>query len=693
METSPRTAPPPTPVERVNELIHGVEITDPYRWLEDRDSPATRDWLQQQISYSRGYLDAISGADRNQLRKRIGELLNVPVIAEPWKAGQRCFFEKRPTDQEQAVIAMREDSQPDDIVLVNPSARGDQPAIAIGILAVSDDGKFLAYSVRRGGEDSYAVEFVDADRRQILPDRLPYGYCPGLVFSPDGSGFFYSHLTIDGIKELHRSVRLHKFGTSPEQDAEVFSIVQEKPFHLWMFSIPESQRLGYLITTLMEDPPCSDLYVHDVVQGNPARRVAEGIHGHFYPIARGGELLAMTDSGAPNYKIVAIDLERAQECHWREVIPETKNQIQCFALVGDKILVSYIEDCCSRVEIFMRNGRSRGALAGPTKGTIRLQPWPSKGDTLFYRVSSFAHPPEIWAYQAQTSKCYRWSKSQSPFDPESIEVKRVTYSSKDGTEIPMHLVFRRNAGHKFPRPTFLTGYGGFGVSVTPQFAVYAAVLMEQGLLFAICNLRGGSEFGRRWHLAAKRRNRQTAVDDFISGAEWLLANGYAERGRLAIGGGSNAGLLVGAATTQRPDLFRAVLCQGPLLDMLRYHKFDHADLWLEEYGSPEDPGDFEHLRGYSPYHRVQEGEAYPAMMLISGDADTRCNPMHARKMAARLQAATSSPHPILLDYRPNWGHTAAQPLTERIEALTDRLLFICSELGVAITQEKRSLNV
>jgi prolyl oligopeptidase len=309
-----------------------------------------------------------------------------------------------------------------------------------------------------------------------------------------------------------------------------------------------------------------------------------------------------------------------------------------------------------------------------------------KGDTLFYQFSSFAHPPAIFSYRPDVGLHELWAEGAGSVDISSIEINRVRYPSKDGTLVPMFLVSRKDAIAKGPGPVFLTAYGGFGTSITPRFTAYATVLMELGCVFAVANVRGGSEFGRQWHEAAKRQKRQTAIDDFVAAADWLLAENIAAPGKVATGGGSNAGLLVGAALTQRPDLFRAVLCLGPLLDMLRYHKFDKASYWIDELGSADIEADFHALRAYSPYHRVRDGVAYPAVMFISGDADTRCNPMHTRKMVARLQAANFSGHPILLEYKPTWGHVPVQPLTTRIEALTERLLFLCHELDLKIPE-------
>jgi prolyl oligopeptidase len=298
-------------------------------------------------------------------------------------------------------------------------------------------------------------------------------------------------------------------------------------------------------------------------------------------------------------------------------------------------------------------------------------------------------PSVLYCHDTQQEEESIWDKTKVPFDPSLCAVEEVVYTSKDETPIPLLLAARKDLIQSGPLPTFLTGYGGFGSCVTPRFTAFATFLMEQGLLFAVPALRGGSELGEQWHTAGKRDKRQNSFDDFIAAAEWLISQGRSAPGRIAIGGGSNAGLLVGAAVTQRPDLFRAGICLGPLLDMTRYHLFDFAAGWAEEYGSPNDESDFHSLLAYSPYHRVEDGVEYPAILLISGDADTRCNPMHARKMAARLQAANRSEWPILLDYKPEWGHTPAQPLSVKIDAVADRLAFICHELGIHV-QHRRS---
>ncbi len=670
---------PQTPSEPVTEILHGVPVTDPYRWLEDQNSLRTRTWLEEQTTYTRGYLDAVPG--RNRFRKRIEELLAVKTISEPWKVGDRYFFLKREPYQEQPVITMREGEMGEDIPLINPVHRGEGSVTAVGILNISRDGKLLAYSVRRGGHDTCAIEFLDVEHNATLPDRLAEGSYGGLVFSSDSKGFYYAHAPVTGSRPHYRAAYWHKFGTKPDQDIETFVAGESANLRLQILRSRNGQRLAYLVTGL-HDSHLIDLYVHDLPEGGSVRRIVQEFEGMFCPfLFVDNQLIAATDWKAPNSRIVSIDIDRPKPENWRELVPESDLRIQGIACAGDLIFVRYVDKALTRVEIFDQSGERQGNLPCPSDGTVRLLAGGPHSDTLFYEFTSFSRPRTILRFQAGSGKQDVWAHAHILFDPSSIEVEHVSYPSKDGTQIPMFLVWQRGR-RPAQLPTFLTGYGGFGASVTPQFSVYATVLIELGFLYAVANLRGGGEFGRRWHLAGMRHNRQTAIDDFIAAAEWLVGNGHASPEKLAIGGGSNAGLLVGAALTQRPDLFRAVICLGPLLDMLRYHKFDLANMWVKEFGSSDNADDFRFLEAYSPYHQVRFGTAYPAAMLISGDADTRCNPLHVRKMTARLQAATTSQHPILLDYRPAWGHTPVQPLSARVEALTDRVAFLCGELGM-----------
>ncbi len=674
-------SPPPTPIEPVTDVLHGVPVTDPYRWLEDQNSPRTRKWLEDQTAYTREYLDALPGRDR--IRKRVEELLAVEVISEPWKVGNRYFYLKRSPYQEQPVIMLREGESGEEVVLVDPALRGEDSATVASIVNVSRDGKVLACGVRYGGTDSKSVEFVDVDSRRFRIDRMRDGFGHGLVFSEDNKGFYYSHELIDSSRPYYRAVYEHRFGTRPDEDRELFFAGENPNVHVGLFGSPAGKFLALFVVTC-SDSRTFDLYLQDLTHAKPPQKILNGVDSVFTPFFVGDELLALTDWKAPNLRIVAIDPQHPERNHWRDVVRERPGRIKDFAVIDDFVSVGYVEKLCSRIDTFNLAGRRLRTIPCPTQGSAHLLRRPTQSDVLFYTFSSYDRPPTIYSYNPKNGEQKVWSKSCVPLDSSLIEVKKIGYKSKDGKEVPMFLVARKGQGLSTPLPTFLGAYGGFGSTRTPQFNAYSAFLAEHGFLFAFAIVRGGGELGGEWHQAGKRHNRQKAFDDFIAAAEWLNAHGYTVPDKLAIGGGSNAGLLVGAALTQRPDLFRVVICMGPLLDMLRYHRFNSAHLFVDEYGTPDREDDFLRLYAYSPYHHVEEGVPYPTVMFISGDEDTCCNPMHARKMAARLQAATSSKCPILLDYRPTWGHVPVQPLTQRIQALTDRLAFICHELGVSV---------
>jgi prolyl oligopeptidase len=680
-------APPPTPVEPVTEILHGIKVTDPYRWLEDQNSPRTRKWLEEQAVYTRAYFGAIP--DRERIRMRVRELLALKeIISEPWNVGDRYFFLKRQKDRDQPVILMRDGLFGPETVLVDPAQRGSGSSVAVSIVTISPDGRFLAYSVRQGGTDHSCLEILDVERASVLPDHLPEGFCTGFVFAPDGTGFCYSHRQLHDPHPNYRAAFWHSFGAERAQDREIFFAGDEPNLFLGILSSPETNLLAYTLFLTGKSPRTS-VYLHAMSsEPSDARLVVEEIKGCFVPFFVRGQLFAYTDFAAPNFRIVRIESEHADPANWHDIVPESNNRIQQFAVAGNQVFITRVDRFSTKVDVFEVDGREKESAAFPAGGTIDLLPHGNATEKLFYSYTSISKPSALCCYDSRGEEALAWSEANSAVDLSAIAVEETIYTSEDGTSVPLFLAARKDLLDSGPLPTFLTGYGGFGSCVTHRFTAFATFLMEQGFLFAVPALRGGSELGEQWHRAGKRENRQNSFNDFVAAAEWLVREQRSISGRIAIGGGSNAGLLVGAAITQRPDLFRGAICLGPLLDMARYHLFDFAAGWADEYGSPEDQEDFQSLLAYSPYHHVLDGGAYPAVLLISGDADTRCNPMHARKMAARMQAATGSTHPILLDYKTEWGHTPVQPHSTKIEALTDRLAFVCHELGVHMHPER-----
>jgi prolyl oligopeptidase len=534
------------------------------------------------------------------------------------------------------------------------------------------------------------LEILDLERNVVLPDKLPEGLCTGFAFGPNGSGFYYSHRELHDAHPHYRAVVWHTLGTDWSLDQEIFFAGEKPNLFVGILSSPEANLLAFPVFSNGKSPSTS-IYLLKMSHGAEHPNVLlQDIEGCFLPFFVRGELFAYTDYGAPNFRVVHIDLISPDPARWRDVVPETDQRIQRFAAAGDQIFVTRIERFATSLEAFRLHGEGKGEIVFSTLGSIDLLNSTMKSEKVFYSQTSIRQPPSIRCYDTHQKKLYTCDEADLPLEGYEITVEEYEYRSRDKTMIPLLVAARKDRLHMGPLPSFLSGYGGFGSCVTPRFTAFATFLMEQGFLLAVPALRGGSELGVEWHRAGKRENRQNAFDDFIAAAEWLISEGRATPGRIAIGGGSNAGLLVGAAITQRPDMFRAAICLGPLLDMARYHLFDFAAGWADEYGSPDDDQDFHSLLRYSPYHHVQDGTDYPAVLLISGDADTRCNPMHARKMAARLQKANHSEHPILLDYKTNWGHSPVQPLSTKIDALTDRLAFLCHELRVHVQPRKPS---
>jgi prolyl oligopeptidase len=672
---------PFTPVEAVTEVLHGVKITDSYRWLEDQHSLQTQQWLGEQTAYTRSYLDSLPG--REHIQKRVEELLAVESITEPWKLDNRFFYMKRSPHRQQAVICMREGQDGrEEIVLVDPERIAQGSFVNLRILSVSKDATLLAYGIGQGGDPSYAAQVLNVTRNEVLPDRLPAGIGYGLVFAHDGQGFYYSHEFTNSDGPHRRAVYLHRFQSRLADDIEVFVAGDEPTLHLELYGSGDGRFLVYRVIRNY-DPPTYEVYVQDLFAGTAARRVLAQVGESFTPVFIGSKLFALTDWDAANLRVVMTDLADQDDTKWSTIVKESQHCITNIAAVCGLLCVSRIRNIFTCLEIFDQSGNQREQVPCPAGGSIRMFYRPIESDTVFYEFSSFSSSPTILAYSPSKTDQRVWASAHTTI--KSRDVKQLSFKSKDGADIPLFLVMPEGCRSSTPSPLFLTGYGGFGSSRTPQYNAYSSFLVEHGFAFALANLRGGGEFGDEWHRAGKRHNRQCAIDDFISAAEWLIAEGYTVPEKLAIGGGSNGGLLVGAALTQRPDLFRVVVSVGPLLDMLRYHLFDAAHYFIDEYGCAENSGDFPHLLAYSPYHNVENGVSYPAVLLVSGNLDRCCNPMHARKMAARLQEASSSGRPILLDCRPEWGHMAGQPLTRRIEALTDRLLFICHEIGVDVS--------
>jgi prolyl oligopeptidase len=673
------SAPPSAATVPVTDVLHGIPVSDPYRWLEDDNSPETRQWLAEQHQYARSYLDSIPG--REDIRKRIRELLAVETCDSFHMAAQRYIFRKRLATEEQSSIYLREGADGEDERLIDPVDFGTSPYTAVRPVRLSPDGRFLLFETKQGGERTGTFSLFDIESRSTLPEVLPRGYLRGFAFAPEGKSAYYVHEELHAANALRAVVRHHTLGTDFAADREVFRAKDEGKIRLALVS--DAAHLGILVYHFLETTR-TDFHLMPFKSARAPELVIADAEYSFMPRLAPGKILAVTNRHAPNGRIVELRRQASAEYAWTDIVPEQSSRIHEWIVTRDRILVSYVSHTETRVSVYGFTGQKIDEWPPQSSSrTLRFVGSSSGTNEVFLQTESFTDPPAAFRCAVDTNQVDLWSRKTVPFDSERYEHRRIWYTSKDGTPIPMFLMGCREVVAGGCHAAILTSYGGYGVPMTPQFSVFVAYLIEQGCLFALPGIRGGSEFGAQWHESAKARKRQTAYDDFLAAAQWLVATGRTTPDQLAIFGGSNSGLLVGAALTQRPDLFRAALSIAPMFDMLRYHLFSGANAWRDEFGCAEDPEDFRALAGYSPYHQIREQTTYPAVMIVSGDADQTCHPSHARKMTARLQAANSSRSPILLDYSPWRGHSPVLPLTHRVEALTDRVAFLCDQLGLS----------
>ncbi len=670
---------PKTRVDNVTETIHGVTITDPYRWLEDQDSPETRSWLKEQNDYTQSLLSA--RPERDAIKQRLEKLLKIDTIGVPTERGGRYFFSKRRADQNQAVIYYRNGANGKDEVLLDANTASADNNTSYNLLDISTDGKLIVYGVRQGGKDEVSVKLMDVDTRKDLPDMLPETRYFGISMKPDKSGFYYSRFSKEGSR-----IYYHKMGSNPKEDAKIFGDGYG-PVQIISAGLSEDGR--YLVITVFYGSAGdkSEVWVQNVAEKGDIKPIAKDIPAQFSPSIAGDKMYMQTNWEAPNNRLLMVDLKNPATENWKTLIPESKSVMAGFSLVGGKIFVEYLENVSSRLKVFDTAGKAVREINFPTIGSASgiLGEWAK--DEAFYTFTSFAQPTTIYRYEVASGKQSVWAKINVPVQTDQIEVKQVFYESKDKTKVPMFLVHKKGLKLDGNRPTFLTAYGGFNVSLTPSFSGVAALWAEMGGVYAVPNLRGGGEFGETWHRAGMLDKKQNVFDDFIAAAQWLIANKYTNSSKLAISGGSNGGLLVGAVMTQRPELYQAVICAVPLLDMVRYQNFLVARFWVPEYGSAEDPQQFKYILKYSPYHNVKKGTKYPAVMFVTGDSDTRVAPLHARKMAALVQAATGSDKPVLLHYDTKAGHSAGLPVSKQIEDTADNLTFLMWQLGVSAKGE------
>ena len=665
--------PPPTEVQEVVDTLHGVEVADPYRWLEDQEAPETRAWIDAQNAYTDTVLGALPG--REALRAVAAAVLERDAIGLPNERGGRYFYSKRGADQDLAVVYVRDGLDGADRVLIDPHPMSPDHTTSVALRDISDDGARVAYAVREGGVDEVSIRVRDVDTGEDLPDVLPPARYGNVSLAASEGGLYYERYGDVTPRVMH-----HTFGAPLADDVQLFGEGYER--HQIPVTVVSDDGRWMVVHVIEGSSGPTEIHVKDLARDTPfVTAIADGVSESWAGFA-GGELLIVTNLDAPNKRVVLADPADPAVDRWREVIPERDDVVvEAASALGGKLAVSYLQDVQPRVAIHALDGTHVRDIAFDTIGSVGGGAGRWISDEAFFTFQTFHVPSTIYRYDLATGEQSVWAEAELPVDAAAYEVTQRWFTSKDGAEVPMFVVHRPDVALDGSNPTLLTGYGGFNNSLTPAFSALATTWLESGGVFALANMRGGGEFGEAWHQAGMLANKQNVFDDFIAAAEHLIEAGYTSSEHLAIRGGSNGGLLVGAVSNQRPDLFGAVVCTYPLLDMVRYHQFLVASFWVPEYGSSEDPEQFAYIHAYSPYHNVIDGGDYPATLYLSGDGDTRVAPLHARKMAALMQAKNGSDNPILLRYHTQAGHSGGQPVSQQIDEMVDTVSFLLWQVG------------
>jgi prolyl oligopeptidase len=679
--------PPQTRSDNAEEEIFGHKVSDPYRWLEQTESEEVKTWVDEQNDYTRSALDNLTV--RPKIKKRLEELLSIGYIGGSQLHKDKYFYTKREGKQNQAVLYVREGTTGKEKLLIDPNALDSEGLVTLDWWYPSDDGKLLAYGLSKEGTEMSTLYIMNTETGEKLPDVITRTRYTGLSWKGDNSGFYYTRLpqpgTVpEGEESYHRHVYYHRLGRNPDQDPKVFG--EGREMTEWQHISFSNDDRNLLLSTSI-GWTTSDLYFQPLksapgaIKADDFMPIAVKLDALFSGTTVGDTLYLHTNYQAPRYRLLKVDLKNPAMENWEELIPEEEAILQQVEVVGDWLVAQYMEKASSRLKIFSLSGDYLKDIELPALGSVYGLSGEWDGSEIVFVYSSYFIPPTMYRYDLKNDQLSILDQVESDIDTTAYQVKQVWYESKDKTKVSMFLVHKKGLKLNGENPTLLTGYGGFNSAQTPVFQRNTFLWLERGGVFAEANLRGGSEYGEEWHKAGMLGNKQNTFDDFIAAGEWLVSSGYTKPSKLAIFGGSNGGLLVGAALTQRPDLFRVVICWNPLLDMVRYHNFLIARLWIPEYGSPEDSTQFQWLYAYSPYHHVVDGTPYPATLFLTADSDSRVDPMHAVKMTARVQAANASDSPIMLRFDTKAGH-AGTPLSKTIQEYSDIWSFVFWQMGV-----------
>ncbi len=674
---------PPTRKSAIIDTFHGVTVADPYRWIEDASTEETKAWIDAQNVLTRSFLD---GPVRDGLVKRLTELYDYPRTGVPARGGNRYFYSHNPGLLNQPVLCVQDGPDGTPRVLLDPNALSPDGTIALTVAAVNHQGTLVAYGLSWSGSDRQAIFIRDVDSGRDLGDRLQWVKFASIAWLKDATGFYYTRFpepgtVADGDENYFNRVCFHRLGDPQERDALIFDRPGERET---VFDVAISDDEHWVVITAFQgSSDKSEVYVLDRAHPNaPLRPLFTGFSAAYHFIqGDGNRLFFHTDDQAPRGRIIAI---RPAEPGTRveQVVAETGDKLSTALLVHGTLAVSYLHNASDRLRLFDLSGVRAGEIELPGIGSLTGVSGRPHDTELFFVFTSFTHAPASYRYDFEAGRLEPFKAAGDRIDSSAFTTTQVWYPSRDGTPISMFLVHRKDIEKDGRRPVLLTGYGGFNISLTPAFDPASFVLLERGGMVAVANLRGGGEYGEAWHQAGMFERKQNVFDDFLAAAEWLIANGYTTPAKLAIEGGSNGGLLTGAALVQRPELFGAVICRVPVADMLRYHRFTVGAFWVSEYGSADDPAQFPYLYRYSPYHNVQDGVAYPPALVMTADTDDRVFPGMAMKFAARLQEADADDTPILLRVEMKAGHGAGKPVSKMIEEDADIFAFLFRYLQI-----------
>lgn len=677
---------PVSPRQSQVDVYHGIEVADPYRWLEDTQSAETQAWIEAQNQLTFGYLAQLPG--RDVLNQRLTQLWNYERYSTPFKRGGRYFYFKNDGLQNQSVLYTLPSLEAEPRVLLDPNTLSEDGTVALSGMAVSENGTYLAYGLSASGSDWVEWRVRDIETGEDTDDLLKWVKFSGASWSHDHQGFFYSRYDEPDPANLHEAVNYyqklyyHRLGTPQSEDLLIYERPDQKE---WGFSGGVTEDGRYLIISVWRGTDPNNLVFYKDLT-NPESPVTELIAefeaNYSFVANEGSRFWFRTDRQAPKGRLIAIDLTQPDPTQWQEVIPEGEDTLEGVSLLNHQFVVDYLKDAYTQIQIYTLDGAWVRDVELPGIGSAGGFDGKRDDTETFYSFTSFTVPNTLYRYDMITGESTLYRAAQVDFDPDAYETRQVFYPSADGTQIPMFITHKRGLELSGQNPTLLYGYGGFNVSLTPAFSVSNLVWMEMGGVYAVPNLRGGGEYGEDWHQAGTKLNKQNVFDDFIAAAQWLIDQGYTSSQKLGIMGGSNGGLLVGACMTQRPDLFAVALPAVGVLDMLRFNQFTIGWAWESDYGSPQNEDEFRALYAYSPLHNLQPGTAYPATLITTADHDDRVVPAHSFKFAAALQYAQGGEAPVLIRIDTKAGHGAGKPTTKVIEEAADKWAFLAHHTGL-----------